>query len=309
MKPSLKLLGVILVFAILVPAAQPAAQSSDLVRVVVTAVGKKEAPPPIDASSVVVFQEKERRPVVAWVPLEGGATMNLALVIDDSLGPGFGIQLDRLADFVRGLPANVRVGLAYARNGTAPLAQDFTADHEAAAKALRLPLGGAGAFGSPYLSLLDLFKRWPPGDDPGQVLFLSHGIDVFRGIADSAAGVNPDLQRAIEQALRRGIVVHTLYASGAARLHRNFFLVSNGQGCLARLAAETGGEAFFQGFDTPVSFKPFLEQLAQEFGQQYLLTFRAQPGKKAGYQRLRVDAEVPGVELVAPARVYILAAQ
>lgn len=309
MKASWKLLGVILVSATLIAAAQPAAQSSDLVSVVVTAVGKKGAPPPIDARSVVVFQEKDRRPVVAWVPLRGARRMNLALVIDDSVGSGFGVQLDRLADFVRGLPANIHVGVAYARNGTAPLVQDFTADHQAAAKALRLPVGNAGVIGSPYLALLDLFKRWPAGDDPGQVLFISHGIDVFRGISESNAGTNTDLQRAIDQALRRGFVVHTLYASGSGRLYRNFFLVSNGQGCLGRLAAETGGEAFFQGFDTPVSFKPFLEQLAQELGQQYLLTFRAQPGAKAGYQRLRVDAEVSGAELTAPARVYIPAAQ
>ena len=304
MKPSLKLLGLVLLSAGLAAAAQPAA-SSDLVQVVVTATAKKGAPPPIERSTVVVFQEKQRRPVVDWVPLKGGPTMNLALMIDDTVGSGFGIQLDNLANFIRALPANVRVAVFYARNGNATVAQDFTSDHAAAAKAVRLPLGSPGAIDSPYLALLDLLQRWPEGSDPGEVLLVSHGIDLFRGASSSAAGVNPDLRRAIEMSLRRGIVVNTLYASGRGRVHRNRFLVSNGQGCLSRLAAETGGEAYFQGFDTPVSYQPFLARLSRNFGQQYRLTFRAQPGKKAGYQRLRVDAEVAGVELLAPARVYI----
>jgi len=304
MKPSLKLLGLVLLSAGLVAAAQPAA-SSDLVQVVVTATAKKGAPPPIEQSTVVVFQEKLRRPVVDWVPLKGGPPMNLALMIDENVGSGFGIQLDNLASFIRALPPNVRVAVVYARNGNATVAQDFTSDHAAAAKALRLPLGSPGAIDSPYLALLNLLQRWPEGGDPGEVLLVSHGIDLFRGASSSAAGVNPDLRRAIETSLRRGIVVNTLYASGSGRVQRNRFLVSNGQGCLSRLAAETGGEAFFQGYDTPVSFKPFLERLRENLGQQYLLTFRAQPAKKAGYQRLRVDAEVAGVKLTAPARVYI----
>jgi len=308
MKPSLRLLGLVLLSAGLAAAAQPPA-SSDLVQVVVTATAKKGAPPPIEQSTVVVFQEKQRRPVVDWVPLEGGRTMNLALMIDDSVGGGFGIQLDNLSSFVRALPANIRVAVIYARNGNATVAQNFTSDHAAAAQAVRLPLGSPGAVDSPYLALLNLLQRWPEDGNPGQVLLVSHGIDLFRGASSSAPGVNPELRRAIETALRRGIVVNTLYASGRGRVHRNRFLVSNGQGCLSRLAAETGGEAFFQGYDTPVSFKPFLEQLGENFGQQYRLTFRAQPGKKASYQRLRVDAEVPGVELLAPARVYIPAAQ
>src|SRR3989344_3505323 len=139
MKPSLRLLGLVLLSAGLAAAAQPPA-SSDLVQVVVTATAKKGAPPPIEQSTVVVFQEKQRRPVVDWVPLEGGRTMNLALMTDDSVGGGFGIQLDNLSSFVRALPANIRVAVIYARNGNATVAQNFTSDHAAATQAARLPL-------------------------------------------------------------------------------------------------------------------------------------------------------------------------
>lgn len=308
MKASWKAAVLILLGAALVAAAEPPA-ASDQVQVVVTAVGRHgKAPEPVPANSVVVFQEKQRRPVVNWEPL-ASQPVNLALVIDDSLGTGLGIQLDSLAQFIRALPANVRVAVVYTRNASAAAQQDFTPDHEAAARALRLPLGSPGAIGSPYLSLADLLERWPPGKAPGQVLFISHGIDLFRGIADSAPGINPDLQRAINLALRRGTVVSTLYAEGAGRLLKNFFLVSNGQGCLARLAAETGGEAYFQGFSTPVSFQPFLERFGENLGQQYLLTFRASLGEKPAYRRLRVEAEVPDVELIYPTRVYVPARQ
>jgi hypothetical protein len=303
MKTS-RVVGLILAWAALAAAAPPAA-ASDLVQVVVTATAKKGAPPPIERSTVVVFQEKQRRPVIDWVPLKGGRPMNLALMIDETVGGGFGIHLDSLSSFIRALPPNVRVAVIYARNANATVAQNFTSDHAAAAQALRLPLGSPGAIASPYLALLNLLERWPEDGNPGQVLLVSHGIDLFRGASSSAPGVNPDLRRAIETSLRRGIVVNTLYASGSGRAQRNRFLVSNGQGSLSRLAQETGGEAFFQGFSTPVSFKPFLNELGENLGQQYLLTFRAQPGKKASYQRLRVDAEVAGVKLTAPARVYI----
>jgi hypothetical protein len=37
----------------------------------------------------------------------------------------------------------------------------------------------------------------------------------------------------------------------------------------------------------------------------YLLTFQAQPGKKPGFQRIKVTTEVPNAELVAPSEIYV----
>jgi hypothetical protein len=81
--------------------------------------------------------------------------------------------------------------------------------------------------------------------------------------------------------------------------------LSKGQSSPARLAFETGGYAFFLGSETPVSFAPYLQPVAKNLGQQYLLTFRTHPGKGAGFQRLRVTTELPRVELVAPTSVYV----
>jgi len=54
-----------------------------------------------------------------------------------------------------------------------------------------------------------------------------------------------------------------------------------------------------------VSFEPFLDDLKDMLEHQYVLTFSAKPGTKSGYQPLKVTTEVPGVELIAPARVWV----
>ncbi|HSC78251.1 MAG TPA: hypothetical protein VLB32_06785 [Candidatus Acidoferrales bacterium] len=277
------------------------------VKVTVTAVGHKGADPAsVAKEDVQVRQKNERRSVVSWVPAQGQqAGLDLIILVDDALDSSVGIQLDPLAKFIRSLPPTTRVAVAYARNGNALLQQNLTDDHEAAAKALRITLGNPGAGGSPYLSLIDLLNRIPPGSNRRAVLFISDGIDLFRGVSGSSPGSNFDLQRAIDRAQRVNTQVFTLFASGAGRLRRNSFLVGNGQSSLSRLAAETGGDSFFQGFGTPVSFEPFLDDLKDMLEHQYVLTFTAKPGSKSGHQPLRVTTEVPNVELIAPQRVWV----
>jgi hypothetical protein len=289
------------------PAQAQGASSGVPVKVTVTAVGHKGADPAsVAKEDVQVRQKNERRPVLSWVSAQDqNVGLDLIILVDDALDSGVGIQLDPLAKFIRSLPPTTRVAVAYARNGTIDLRQNLTDDHEAAAKALRITLGTPGAGGSPYLSLIDLLNRIPPGSNRRAVLFISDGLDLFRGISGSSPGSNFDLQRAIDRAQRVNTNVFTLYASGAGRLRRNSFLVGNGQSSLSRLAAETGGDSFFQGFGTPVSFEPFLEDLDQMLRHQYVLTFSAKPGAKSGYQSLKVTTEVPGVELIAPARVWV----
>ncbi len=286
-------------------------QLSDQAKVTVTVLGRDHKPPPrVPKEAVVVHQGGEVRPVLAWVPAQGkDANLDLAVVVDDSLNTSVALQLADVASFLRALPPTARVAVAYSANGVAQIQQDFTTDHERAAKALRLPRGSSSAYSGTYEALVDLRKRWNSTSDRLAVLLISNGIDLLRGVTDSQPGLNQDLQAAIDDYQRNGIVVYTLYASGAGRTGRNFLLTSNGQSCLARLAAETGGDSYFLGFQTPVSFKPFLDDLAKLLGQQYLLTFRVKPGKNAGVARLKVTAEEPGAVLVAPDRVWIPAAR
>ena len=78
-----------------------------------------------------------------------------------------------------------------------------------------------------------------------------------------------------------------------------------GQNHLAQLAEETGAEPYVMGFGPPVSFAPYLEDLAQHLSHQYRLTFLMKPARKASFQSVKLRTETPNVELVAPHRVYV----
>src|SRR5260370_16834163 len=223
----------------------------------------------------------------------------------DSLDPSVGNQLSDLASFIRALPATTRVAVAYSSNGIARIQQDLTSDHELGAKSLRLPQGFSEGPSGIYESLLDLNKRWHSTSNRRAVVLVASGIDLLRGIVDSQPGVNQDLQAAIDEFHRSAISAYTIYASDPGRLGRNFFLTANGQGCLSRLTAETGGDSYSQGFQTPISFQPYLEDIRKLLGQQYLLTFEAQPRKKAGFARLKVTAEERGAVLIVPDHVWV----
>ncbi len=286
---------------------QAAPSDHDLVRVTVTVRRHGPNPPSTLArQDVLVYQDKERRPVVDWVAATGAhASLDLAILIDDSVSQELGNQLSDLRGFIGALPPTTKVAIVYSTQGNANFLQEFTSEHEKAAQALRLPLGRGNEGASIYLAVNDLIKHWPADDARKAILLVSDGIDLYRGVVDSQPTLNPDLQQAIDDAHQKGVTVYTLFASGAGLFTHNFFLISNGQSCLGRLAYETGGESYFQGFETPVAFQPFLSKLAQTLGEQYLLTFRAQPLAKAGLVPLRVTTEQPGVELLAPDHVYV----
>src|SRR2546429_7933672 len=149
------------------------------VSLTVTAVGKKDTSPPlVTKDDVQLYLNKERTQIADW---KHGGNLYLAVLIDDSLDASIANQWNDLKAFLTSQPDTTYVSVSYARNGTAMLVQDFTNDHELAAKALRIPLGGGGAFSSPYLTLLDLMKRWPASADWRFILLISSGIDYFRG--------------------------------------------------------------------------------------------------------------------------------
>jgi hypothetical protein len=157
---------------------------------------------------------------------------------------------------------------------------------------------------SPYFSLVDLIKHWPGSSDWREILMVSDGIDRFGG----SGPANPYVDSAIEEAQRAGIVVFAIYSPGVGHYGHSFWRMNWGQNYLSRLADETGGEAYYLGLQAPISFTPYLDELRQRLGHQYLLTFLAKPGKKAGMQRVRLSTEVPNVEVVAADRIYVAAA-
>jgi len=92
-------------------------------------------------------------------------------------------------------------------------------------------------------------------------------------------------------------------------MRRNYWEANNGQMGISKLSDVTGGESFFLGLQSAVSFTPYLEQLQKILDNQYLLTFLTKPEKKAGLQYVSLSTELAGVEFAAPDAVWVPAAQ
>jgi hypothetical protein len=280
------------------------AAGTGAVNLTVTAVGKKDTSPPIvTKEDVQFFLNKERTQAADW---KHGEKLYLAVLIDDSLDSGIASQWNDLKTFFAGQPDTTYISVAYARNGAAMLTQDFTNDHALAAKALRLPLGGGGAFASPYLALLDLMKRWPTSPDRRSILLISSGIDYFRGDFETKS---PDLDSTISRAQKQNINIWTIYAPDAGHRGRGFFLSSRAQSNLSQLSDETGAESYFLGTGAPVTLKPYFDELSTHLSNQYLLTFKASGGPKGRFERARVATELPYVEFLAASQAFLPAAK
>jgi len=309
MNKNLKCTVALLLAALAMAAAMPlaskaAAAESAAVTTTVTAVGKKDTQPPaLTKDDVQLYQGKEKVQVADW---RRGETLFLAILIDDSLETTVASQWNDLKAFLMAQPQNTYIAVAYARNGSAMVAQDFTKDHALAAKALRIPLGNAGAFTSPYLAIQDWEKRWPDSGERKSIILFSSGIDYFRGSFDP---VDPDLDTTISHAQKQNINVWTIYVPDAGHVGRREFRVFNAQSNLSRLSEETGAESYYLGFGMPVTLKPYFDEIQMHLNNQYLLTFVGNGGKKGKFERVRVTTEAPNVEFLVPSEVFLPAVQ
>jgi len=250
------------------------------------------------------MQGKQHDKVLEWKPvLAPDVGVEVFILIDDSLSPTeIGAKLNDIRDFINAQPANVLIGIAYMRNGTAVITQNPTNDHALSAKAMRLTIGDGGASPSPYFALEDLLKRWTPANRARDVIMISDGIDRFW---DGIGLDDPYLNSAIEQAQRGSVVINALYARGEGHFGHSPWRLNWGQNYLSELADATGGEAYYVGNDTAPSFQPYLKDLTERISHQFLLTFEAQPGKKSGFERIKLSTEVPNAELVTQRQVYV----
>ena len=272
------------------------------VRMTVTmAVVGDRTMPEVKREDVIVRQRRDRLQVTKWDAARGAAAgLDLFLLIDDASDTSLGSQLNDLRAFINAQAPSTSVGVGYMRNASVQIVQNFTTDHTLAANALRLPLGSVGAFGSPYLSAINLMNRWPQHANRRALVMVTDGIDRARG-GQRNRGLNtiPDVTSASNVAQRTGTIIYGLYTPGVGHMRRNFWEATNGQNGIARLAELTGGEAFFLGLQAPVSFRPFLERLQNNLDNQYLLEFRAPARRRAGLQSFSIDTEVAGVELLS----------
>jgi hypothetical protein len=260
------------------------------------------APPAVTSDELTVELDRKPARVETWVLLRGdAAALELYIVIDDGTDTELGLQFESLKRFIREQPATTKVGLAYLRNGAANIVVSTAAGRKAVEKALRLPSGQPGIAASPYMGLSDLFKKWPAANARREVLLISSGTDPW----SSPDPQNPYLEKAIADAQRGGIAVHSIYYPGAGHLGHSYSRINWGQSYLSELGDATGGEAYWQGSLSPVSFDPYLKDLAEQLRNQYLLTVE-RTGSKSGLQPLRVtssSSSAAGFSIHAPARI------
>ena len=269
------------------------------VTMTVTAVGKKDSEPPaIKREDVQFYVDKDRAQIANW---QRGEKLYLEVLIDDSLDPDVAAQWSDLKEFFKNQPSTTYISVSYARNGTAVVAQDFTNDHELAAKALRLPVG-PGAFSSPYLTLIDLMKRLPGGpNDRRSIVMISSGIDYFHGNFPES----PDIESTYERAQKENINIWSIYYPDAGHLGGRWFRAFRGQNDLSRLAESTGAESFYLGVNEAVTFKPYLDELATHLRNQYLLTFNGSGGAKGRFARVKLATELANVQFLHAPNAFL----
>ncbi|HUL34820.1 MAG TPA: hypothetical protein VL128_13125 [Candidatus Eisenbacteria bacterium] len=267
----------------------------------VTAVSKKSAEiSNIAKDNVQLFQGKDRKQIGDW---KKGDTLGLAILIDDSIDSSAGGQWQYLKEFIMEQPATTSIMVGYIRNNGTTVAQDFTTSHELAAKALRLPIGIGALGSSPYLATIDLLKRWQQGPERRSIVLITSGIDFFRG---SGWGMfYPDLEPLISRAQRQNTNIWTIYYPSASHRGRGYWLLNNAQTNIDKLSEDTGAESYFLGGGMPVSIKPYLDEISTHLGNQYLLTFAGDGGNKGKFVSTRVRSELPDVEFMIPASVFI----
>jgi hypothetical protein len=313
--------------ALNVPAAFPqekAAPTTAEVHVVITdlAVQSDSELPRLRRDEVRVKQGKTFLQATQLIPAQGdNAALQLMILIDDTLNPVVGGNLNELKEFIKAQPPSTVIGIGYMSNAGVNVVQNFTPDHDLAVKAVRLPRGVLSTMDSPYLSLISLVKGWTQQTVRREVLMLSDGIDRLRGEAPSRLGPNfgpvyhsmptisTDATSASEISQRYNVIVHSLYAAGVGRAGRSSWDLQMGLSGLSKIADETGGECYSLGTSNPVSFRPYLERFQRTLDNQYYLVFLAIPKKNAGLQRVNVLTEVSNSEIAAPDNVWVLAAK
>src|SRR5271170_203302 len=295
------LLGGLLLASAAASYAQTAPAATGSTTFTVTAVGKKESAPPIGKDDVQLFQGKEKKQIGDWKKAD---QLALAILIDDSIETTAGGQWDYLKEFINAQPATTAIALGYIRNNGTQIAQDFTTDHAVAAKALRLPIGLGGLGSSPYLATLDMLKRWPDNAGPRRsILIITSGIDYFRGSAFGA--FYPDLDSVVQRAEKQNTNIWSIYFPSSGHRGHSFYQVNYAQNNLDKMSEETGAESYFLGSGTPVSIKPYLDEISTHLSNQYLLTFAGSGGKKGKFQSIKVKTELPDVEFFTPSQVFL----
>lgn len=278
------------------------------------AVIQVDSKPPVNAlpKDITLKVDGHVTPLTSLTPITPNVAQ-VALLIDDGLRLSVGREMADLRKFVQNLRPGTEIFIGYMQNGRVVPAQNFTTDHAAAARSLRLPQGLPGISASPYFCLSDFVKKWPsvaetqvdlqrPEHQARKarfVLMITNGVDPYNGSTSISNQNSPYVESAIRDAQRAGVPVYSIYFAGAGfQASRGSF---SGQSYLQQVAEATGGTAFYQGSGSPVSLDPYIKQFRNAVAESYVATFPA-PGSK-DLVNISVRPNVPSMRLRAPEQV------
>lgn len=253
----------------------------------------------IEAGNIIVKEDNDDQ-VVLSIRSVSNAPLALAILIQDNLSSSFNLELKKLAEFIKRLPTGSRVMIAYLRGGSIQIRQKFTEDLEKASEALRIVGSASSAPSSPYEGVLEALERFnalPSGRRA--ILLVSDGLDA----SNPSPTQSIELDRAILRAQRNSVAVYSFYTTTNLTENNRGLLSLQAQGSLNRLSEETGGRAFFQGSQSPVSFEPFFRDLSTALSRQFALTYLSTHMKK-GFHRVQVLSSNPDIKIEHPKGYY-----
>ena len=219
--------------------------------------------------------------VTRWTPLRGPASpVELVILIDGSARSSLGEQFNDISTFVKEMPADAKIALAYMENGRAAMAGPLSSDGAQVLQGLHLSNGFAGSNGSPYFCLSDLAKNWPSKDPSArrEVVMITDGVDNYQRRYDPD---DPYVEAAIQDSVRAGLVVHSIYWHDVGRANSTEYETGAGQNLLLQVSQATGGKSYWEGTGNPVSFGPYFTDLRRRLRNQYSLGFLRAPKRKA----------------------------
>lgn len=294
-------------FTLIAPAFPEATKNQGQGHAIVTVLPKKdrEAPVNILQKDLQVKVNGKESSVTNWTPLRGpNSDLELVVLIDGSAGASLGRQLGDIGSFIQSLPANAKVAVGYMDAGRAVLDAPLSTNHDQVARGLRIPSGVAGSSGSPYFCLSDLAKHWPSTDHSArhEAVLITNGVDNYYTPFNPE---DPYVQAAISDSVRAGLVVYSIYWRGRGRMSNSNSDGFEGQNLLAEVSQATGGVSYWEGTGEPVSFSPYLDDIAWRLKNQYKLSFHSRLKGKPEVQSIELKAGDPAAEIYAPRRVFV----
>ena len=254
----------------------------------------------IQAGEIIVKEDNDQQTILS-IRSVTNTPLHIAVLVQDNLSSNINLQLEEIKNFIRKLPTDSRVMVAYLRSGTTQVRQKFTTDLDRAAGSIRAVIGSPTiAPNSPYQGVEEVLERFdalPTGRRA--ILLVSDGLD----LTNPSPTQSIELDQAILKAQRRGVAIYSFYSSATLTETAGSSVVLSAQSSLNRLSEETGGRAFFQGTIAPISFQPFFKDLNLALNRQFALTYLSTHLKK-GYHKVQVTSTNPEIRIEHPKGYY-----